>query len=298
MDLRSRASRGTVLGLAAVAALLPGGRQEPAPPPLFAFCMDTHDSRKRDLRQQAEMLKDLGYAGAGHLWLDRVEERLRTLEEAGLRLFQIYLRGDVSGGAKPGVDPRLGEVLPLLRGRGVQLALLLQGLRPRDPAGEPRARELVRGIADRAGEAGVEVVLYHHVGDWMERVEDALRVAEEVDRPNVKVMFNLCHWMKTGEEAGLRGLLGRAAPRLGAVSLNGSDTMAEVKSGKGRWIQPLGSGSYDLLGFLRILRDIGYKGPVGLQCYGIGGDAREHLGRSMAAWRELNARLAGPARGS
>lgn len=270
----------------------PTGGREPTPP-LFAFCMDTHDSRKRDLRQQAEMLKELGYAGAGHLWLDGVEERLRTLEEAGLRLFQIYLRGDLSAaGAAPGYDPRLRKVLPLLRGKGVQLALLLQGRRPRDPEGGPRARDLVREIADLAEEAGVEVVLYPHVNDWMERVEDALRVAAEADRPKVRIMFNLCHWMKTGQEEGeLRGLLERALPRLGAVSLNGSDSMAEVKSGKGRWIQPLDSGSYDLHGFLKILKDLGYRGPMGLQCYGIRGDAREHLARSMAAWRCLNARL-------
>lgn len=282
------------LGAFVLGPLLSGsaGGQESAPP-LFAFCMDTHDSQKRDLRQQAKMLKELGYAGAGHLWLEWVEERLRTLEEVGLRLFQIYLRGDVSAGAAAGYDPRLRKVLPLLKGKGVQLALLLQGLRPGDPEGGPRARELVREVADLAREAGVEVVLYHHVGDWMERVEDALRVAEEADRPNVKIMFNLCHWMKKGEEGELRGLLERALPRLGAVSLNGSDTMAEVKSGKGQWIRPLDSGSYDLSGFLNILKELGYRGPVGLQCYGIGGDAREHLERSMAAWRRLHTRLSG-----
>ncbi|MBM3836681.1 MAG: hypothetical protein FJ398_01755 [Verrucomicrobia bacterium] len=36
------------------------------------------------------------------------------------------------------------------------------------------------------------------------------------------------------------------------------------------------------------LKDLGYQGPIGLQCYGIGGDAREHLTRPMAAWRKLN----------
>jgi hypothetical protein len=41
-------------------------------------------------------------------------------------------------------------------------------------------------------------------------------------------------------------------------------------------------------GFLKTLKGLGYKGPVGLQCYGIGGDARDHLARSMAAWRKLN----------
>lgn len=286
------------LALAALGLLAATGpaaaAQEPAPPPLFAFCMDTHDAKKRDLAGQAEMLKELGYAGAGHLWLDRVDERLRTLDGAGLRLFQIYVRVDVSAKAKPGYDPRLKEVLPLLKGRGVQLALLLQGRKPADPEGEPRALELVREIADLAREHGARAVLYPHTNDWMERVQDALSVAEKCGRPEVGVMFNLCHWMKTGEEAELKPLLEKALPRLAAVSLSGSDTVAEVKSGKGKWIQPLDSGSYDILPFLKLLKDLGYRGPVGLQCYGIGGDARDHLARSMAAWRRLNARLAAP----
>jgi sugar phosphate isomerase/epimerase len=280
------------LTLLAAACLTDARAQEPKPPPLFAFCMDTHEARKRTLAQQAEMLKELGYAGAGHLWLDQVDERIRTLDETGLKLFQIYVRVDVSARAKQGYDPRLKDVLPLLKGRGVQLALLLQGRKPADPEGEPRALELVREIADLAREAGARVVLYPHTNDWMERVQDALRVAEKSDRPEVGVMFNLCHWMKTGEEAELKPLLEKARPRLAAVSLSGSDSVAEVKSGKGKWIQPLDAGSWDTGAFLKLLKDLGYPGPIGLQCYGIGGDARDHLARSMAAWQKLNGRRA------
>jgi hypothetical protein len=40
---------------------------------------------------------------------------------------------------------------------------------------------------------------------------------------------------------------------------------------------------------LKTLRELGYKGPVGLQCYGIEGDTREHLKESLAAWRKLSA---------
>ena len=42
-----------------------------------------------------------------------------------------------------------------------------------------------------------------------------------------------------------------------------------------------------MAGFLRTLRDLGYRGPIGLQCYGIGGDVREHLERSLATWRKI-----------
>jgi hypothetical protein len=102
-------------------------------------------------------------------------------------------------------------------------------------------------------------------------------------------MFNLCHWMKTTPDAGeLKDLLARAMPRLVAVSLSGSDDVAAVKSGKGKWIRPLDEGTYDIGAFLALLRELNYAGPVGLQCYGLRGDARDHLARSMAAWRRLH----------
>jgi hypothetical protein len=86
-------------------------------------------------------------------------------------------------------------------------------------------------------------------------------------------------------------LLRSALPHLLAVSINGSDRGAEIKAGTGQWIQPLDSGTFDMFGFLTELQRSGYRGPIGLQCYGIPGDAAIHLRRSMSAWLELKGRL-------
>ena len=288
-------SHGSVVSALAAAS----AATQPAPAvgqgdwPLFALCMDTHDARKRTLAQQAEMLKELGYAGAGHLWLDKVAERIETLDAAGLTLYQIYIQLDVSPGAKQPYDPKLKEVLGLLKGRPTMLAVLVSGGKSGDQARDAGAVELLREIAGLARPLGVRVVLYPHVGDWLEKVDDAIRVADKVDRPNVGVMFNLCHFLKTGDEKDLPAVLAKAGPRLMAVSINGSPTGADVRAGKGAWIAPLDEGGFDMASLLRTLQAVGYKGPVGLQCYGIGGDAREHLARSMTAWRKLRASLAG-----
>jgi hypothetical protein len=37
---------------------------------------------------------------------------------------------------------------------------------------------------------------------------------------------------------------------------------------------------------------MGYKGPIGLQCYQVSGDMEENLRRSMTAWRNFSRRLA------
>ncbi|MHB9007978.1 MAG: TIM barrel protein [Limisphaerales bacterium] len=251
----------------------------------FPFCIDWHDAKKRSFEEQAAMLKELGYAGVGHVWLDQVAERLKTLDEAGLKLFQITMTVDVTPG-KAAYDPRFKEVLALVKGRRVQFDLLLNGRPPSDPSVDPHAVEILREMSDLANDSGAQLLLYPHQSSWVERIEDAVRVAEKVDRPNVGVMFNLCHWLRVDPQRDYRPLLQQALPRLWAVSINGADEF-DPQPGWDRYIQPLDRGNFDVATFLRTLHDLGYRGPIGLQCYGIGGDARDHLARSMAAWRDL-----------
>jgi sugar phosphate isomerase/epimerase len=257
--------------------------------PFFPFCIDWHDAKKRSFQQQAEMLKSLGYDGVGHIWLDNVAERLKTLDAAGLKLYQITMTVDIAPG-RQAFDPRFKQVLTLVKGRHVQFALLLGGMKPSDPAGDSRAVEVLREMSDLAGESGSQLLLYPHLDSWVERIEDSIRVADKVDRANVGVMFNLCHWLRVDKQRDYRPLLKRAMPRLWAVSINGADPFDD-KPGWDRYIQPLDRGSFDVGGFLKTLKSLGYRGPIGLQCYGIGGDAQEHLARSMAAWQKLRVNL-------
>lgn len=272
-----------------LAALLsaPENASPGAPFPFFAYCIDTHDSMRRTLPEQAALLKELGYDGVGHLWLDSIQERLESLDAAGLKLFQITMQVSMKEGTPPYDRGKLEAVLPLLKGRGVQLCLLMQGMPPSDPSGDARGVDIVREIADLAKPSGTEVLLYPHANDWLEKVSDAVRIAEKADRPNVGVMFNLCHWLKVDQEENLRPVLESAMPRLRAVSINGADRADAIHAGTGDWLQPLDKGSYDVSQVLKTLLDLGYRGPVGLQCWGIGGDARDHLIRSMAAWKRL-----------
>jgi sugar phosphate isomerase/epimerase len=282
---------GAAPGIAAVSSIGAAAARAKFDNPFFALCMDTHDAKKRNLAEQAAMLKEAGYAGAGHLWFDKVDERLATLDAAGLKLFQIYMQIDLKPGAKAPYDARLKDVLPLLKGRRVQLAALMNGGAPSDPALDERAVPVIREIADAARPYGVALTLYPHQKNWLEKVEDGVRLARKADRANVGAMFNLCHWLKVSDEAGLKPLLASARPHLAAVSINGSDRGAEIRAGTGNWIQPLDSGTFDMLGFLTEFRRIGYHGPIGLQCFGIPGDAVVHLRRSMTAWNELKRRL-------
>ncbi|NLO32450.1 MAG: TIM barrel protein [Candidatus Hydrogenedentes bacterium] len=254
--------------------------------PFFAYCFDTHDSMNRSLEEQAKLIKDLGFQGVGHLWLDDVQERLDTLDAQGLTLYQITIHINMADTETP-FSPQLKEVLPLLKGRQVQICPLMEGMAPSDRDGDEVGVKIIRELADLAKDSGTEIVLYPHADLWMERVDDAIHMARLVDRDNVAIMFNLCHWLKENNEAGLEALLEEAMPWLHAVSINGADHAEDIAKGPGDWLQPLGSGSFDVGALLAALKRLGYNKPVGLQCWGLQGDAKVHLQRSMAAWKAL-----------
>jgi len=266
----------------AAAANAPKPSEQPA---FFPFCIDWHDAKKRDFIQQARLLKELGYDGVGHIWLDKVAERIQSLDAEKLRLYQITISVDIAPG-KEAYDPRLKEVLGLVKGRGVQFALLMNGLKPSDPAGDERAVQVIREIVALGEGTGSQFLLYPHTDFWLERIEDAIRVAQKVNRPEVGVMFNLCHWLRVSKDRDYATPLKAAMPRLMAVSINGADEW-DSKPGWAKYIQPLGRGSFDVAKLLRTLQELGFKGPIGLQCYGIEGDAREHLMTSMEAWKKM-----------
>jgi sugar phosphate isomerase/epimerase len=137
----------------------------------------------------------------------------------------------------------------------VQFDLLLNGLKPSDPAGDEHAVEILREMSDLARESGAQLLLYPHVESWVERIEDSIRVADKVNRPNVGVMFNLCHWLRVDKSRDYRPLLQRAMPRLWAVSINGADAQ-DPKPGWDHYIQPLGQGDFDLGAFLATLKEL------------------------------------------
>ena len=253
--------------------------------PFFALCMDTHDEKKRSIDEQNVMLRDLGFDGVAHLWLDGLQERVASAKKYDLKVFQVYFRVDLA--AESPFDGRLTEFLPSVKDQETQLALLIYGGKPSDASLDDRAVGIIQQIVDIAAPLGVKVVLYPHVDAWNETVSDNIRIAQRFPDNKVGIMFNLCHWAAIDKSENLESVLRSAMPYLMAITINGTDTPEEIQAKRGNWLQPLDAGSFDQARLFTILDDLGYRGPVGLQCYGIPGDARIHLERSMKQWKTL-----------
>ncbi len=251
--------------------------------PFFAMDTGLRDGVSRTPAEQARLLKELGYAGVG--WSPaQTPEMLEACDAQGLKMFNVYVGVEI-GPTNHVAPEHIVRMIDQLRGRDTALWLYVTSKtykKPSDETGDDDAAALLCDIADRAQQAGLKVSLYPHTWFWMERVQDAVRLAKKVDRQNLGVTFNLCHCIKVGDAGHISELLDLARPHLTFVTINGAD-------GEGDWsrlIQPLGQGSFDVAAVLRKLNELGYSGPVGLQHYGVKGDAREKLGQSIEAWRK------------
>jgi sugar phosphate isomerase/epimerase len=260
-------------------------------PDFYGFCMNTHDAKKRTIPEQVQMLGELGFDGAGYpLWLDdELDRNLKTLDDAGLKIHLLYANVNVDPKA-PAYDPRLPVAIRKLKGRPVTVCVLLRGFPPGDARGEEQGIKALRELGDVAAEAGLRISIYHHVSDWTESLLYTLQVVQKVDHPQVGANFNLCHWLKVDGDKDCRPVLRDNAAKVFVVTICGAQV------GSNAWtdglIQPLDRGDFDNRQLLGTLREIGYRGPIGLMCYGIPGDAREHLERSMSVWKTWEAEWA------
>jgi sugar phosphate isomerase/epimerase len=231
--------------------------------------------------EAAELAKELGYQGIGSVYPNRLAETKDACEAEGLKLFSIYVGGKVNADGFH-ADKDIPAAIEMLKGTGALVELNVQ--RGKNPNDE-QAVALVRHVADLAKEAGLKVVIYPHANFHIERFGHALEIAKASGRDNVGVAFNLCHFLKLQKAADIPAALtdADATRLLWSVSVCGADLDGTDWN---TLIRPLDEGSFDQSSLLWTLRRTGYAGAVGLQCYNIRLAPREHLSRSVAAWRK------------
>jgi sugar phosphate isomerase/epimerase len=262
-----------------------------APNPFFVFDNGLGGDTLKTIDAKLDLVKQLGFDGLS--WRTdspaRVKEVLAGAQQLGLKLFVIYASLELKDGQLV-YDPRLKEIISLCKGTDTMIwpTMVSKQFKPSDPAGDEIAVAGLRDFAALCASNGLRVALYPHVGCWVHRVEDALRVVRKVDRPNVGVTFNLCHALLDSAEDRVPALIEQAAPHLFVATINGADSHPP-KPDMPLLIQPLDKGSYDVAIVLKKLNAVGFKGPIGLQCYSIKGDPKTLLTGSMAAWRKLTA---------
>jgi alkaline phosphatase D len=233
------------------------------------------------LEDQAVLLSDLGYSGICTRPKSSTPELLAVFDRHGLGVLATYV---TLTGKEAEVPGHVVEHLSQLNGQGTIVWLMLKD----EDASDDQAVAIIRKVADLAAANDLPVVLYPHVGCRTSTVKECDRLRELAERPGLGVSFNLCHFLRQNEDEILEETIRSVASNLKLVQINGANDVPMSTPDWDELIKPLGEGNFDVGRVLRTLDEIGYTGPVNLQCYQVPPPAREHLETSMNAWKRYH----------
>ncbi len=230
------------------------------------------------------MLRSLGFRRFAYDWraqhIPTFDREMAALKTHGIKLQAFWFPSDVK-------HPHARIILDLLKRHGIKTELWTSiggGGPARNQEEQTKkvedAARRIRPIAEQAAKLGCKVGLYNH-GGWFGEAENQIAVIERLKLPNVGIVYNLHHGHSHLDRFG--ELLKRMLPHLLALNLNGM-----VKDGDkvGKKILPIGQGDRDLE-LLTIIRDSGYRGPIGILGHRTDQDAAVTLRTNLAGLRGL-----------
>src|SRR5258706_647633 len=229
---------------------------------LFAWCIVPFDAKKRGPEERAEMLERLGFTQFAY---DYRAEHVPTFDAEMDALKRHHIRL-LAWWFPPTLNDEARLILAVLKRHDLQTQLWVTGEGgPTRNADEQKARvasesRRIRPIAEEAAKLGCTVALYNH-GGWFGEPENQIAIIEQLRAQgvtNVGMVYNQHHGH--GHIDRFAELLQKMKPYLVALNLNG---MVRDGDKLGKEILPLGQGDLDI-SLLKIIRDSGSRGPIGL----------------------------------
>ncbi len=145
-------------------------------------------------------------------------------------------------------------------------------------------------LADRAKHYGVTLCFKAHVGQYAYNTPTTLKVLAAIDHPNLGLDMDPSHIWRAGEDP--VEAIAAVVKRIRHVHIR--DCKGRQQNPGTPQMQANGRGDIDLLGYLRVLHENGYTGPVDLEiigakdyevarCVAIAAEARGHMQACLQA---------------
>jgi hypothetical protein len=122
-----------------------------------------------------------------------------------------------------------------------------------------RAKEqfisIARKVAIQAGKYGIDIVLEnlnHTETNFINRVSEIISIAEAVDQPNFRICVDIYHMLMEGEGPDIISKTGKYLVH------------CDIAEKEGR--TPPGTHGDDFTPYLKVLKQVGYKGKITLEC--------------------------------
>ena len=277
--------------LAAIALVIPGvAAAEPAAHPglfdrdnLVAWCIVPFDAARRGPEERAAMLEELGLKKLAYDWREEhvptFEDEILALRRHGIEFTAYWCSG--------GLTETNRKMFALFEKHGIRPQLWVIAPGPAGATQEERVEAAGRALLPLAAEArrlGSKLALYNH-GGWQGEPETLvaitrwLRAATGGDHVGIVYNFHHGHEHLDRFPEAFRAM----TPYLFCVNLNGMTP-------GGAKVLPLGSGTEDLK-ILAMIRDSGYRGPIGILDHRPELDAKKSLQENLDGLKTLLEKL-------
>jgi sugar phosphate isomerase/epimerase len=255
------------------------------------------DSTYDTFDKQVELIKKVGFDGIEINQVESFKGLKEALDKHRFEGAYFYVKVKLE---EPFIDPRLKDYIKQLRGTETIIAPYIvsesKRYKPSSKEADTLAIRLIHQVADWAQAANLQVAIYPHVNFYLERTDHALALVKKINRKNVGLSFNLCHWLattNTTERDTLNTHLQHLAPYLKMITISGANNV--VSNQQPPWsdyILPLGKGSFDTYALLKyMIKGLKFKGPIGVQCYNIKGDKPSLAQNTIEVLKEYKSRL-------
>lgn len=254
---------------------------------LVAWCIVPFDAKKRGPEERAQMLKNVGLQRFAYDWraehIPTFDAEIEACKRHGIELTAWWFPGSLDNDAK--------VILETLERNKIKPQLWITGGGEETKNAEEQRQRVaseaarIRPIAEAAAEIGCKVALYNH-GGWFGEPENQIAIIGALGMTNVGIVYNFHH----GHNHITRfpELFRTMQPHLLAVNINGMKIDADKKGEK---ILALGAGDQELA-MMKVIRDSGWKGPIGILDHRMETDSEETLRENLRGLDQVLGKMA------
>ena len=250
---------------------------------LIAWCIVPFDAAGRSPEERADRLNERGIAQLAYEYRDEhlasFLEEINVLAAHGIDLSAVWfwVNGDSNG-----LLNRANEfILEILKKTDTRTELWVSFPESyfdghKDAESLQIAVSAIREILQRAEEIGCTLALYNH-GGWFGEPGNLIRIIETIGSDKIKIVYNFHHGHHRIDSFSEDFTL--MMPYLSTININGMRK-------DGPKIITLGKGDREL-GMLKVIKESGYTGPIGILGHTDGEDIRPVLERNLKGLEQL-----------
>ncbi len=241
---------------------------------------------------QIKLLKDNGYDGIT-LRMGKAEHVQQYKEFAEIvnktddfKIYSVFVRYNFDATLED--QNRWKTVVDLIQDNGIDLWFIFG--KPIEGVNDEQVEGILRNVVNYSASKKVPVTLYPHSWCYFYSAEQSLPMVKKINHPNLKLALHTCHELKAGNAGRLDEVVYNVQDYLSFITIAGASKVTDMTSKRSMdktTIQPLEDSAYDFAPFLKALKKVNFKGPVGYINFKFDKAPEDYLPKSLATWKTL-----------